>query len=147
MSEYYRGKEIAYSAARIVAAMLVVQLAMSTNEQSSTVEGTVGESCIPSSATYTLTDGDKLYLGDLSSNDRIFHGTRDDWAYLENRDGLIHTDQESGVGSQDEGVFTDIEGGFTYEEDGANYTVRFEEEPRADIPVSIETDCNLGEGQ
>lgn len=107
-------------------------------DTSTTTEGTATQTCVEQSTDYILGLDDKVYLGDLSSDDSPFNGRHEDWAYFENSDGQIRYEKSS----EDNGVFEDLETGFSYVENGIEYRVSFNNQPSLDIHVNLQTNCN-----
>ena len=106
-----------------------------------TTEGIRTEGCVPVTADFNMSNGDKIYLGDISSDDEPFGGPKSDWGFIENKLGQLTTDNESA--NDVNGVFTqhgsdEIE----YREKGKSYDIKIGEITDDNVlPVTITTNC------
>lgn len=135
-----------FSRLRTISLALAVGLGSSACARSTT-EGVATRGCIDGTATFRLAPGNAIYLGDVSSDEAPFNGTRDDWFKVTNDDGEITFDSERGHEkdtSTDDGTVTVTRDGFEYVENDHTYRVAFDDSSLGNdttIQVAVETTC------
>lgn len=107
-----------------------------------TTEGITTQSCVPVDANFHMRTGDKIYLGDISSDQAPFNGPKNDWAYVKDLRGQLVSDHESrDWHNTDDGSFAQTERGLTYTENGNKYNINILGHNLKTLDVNIQTDC------
>lgn len=128
---------------RSVSALAAAGFLLASCATSDTTEGIRTQGCVPGTFEFSMEQGDKIYLGDISSDDTYFDGPKADWAFIEHNLGQLVASNEN----RDEGSFEIAEEGLTYSENDIKYDISIGERTAGQdtLQVTVQTDCGKQE--